>query len=112
MPLGLGVGRPGCAPAGHETRRHSHAGENAGQDQGETPGFFTMNLSAAWQFHPGWQLAAGVDNLFDTFYYEHLSKSVHASQAGLGYEQVGRIPEPGRAYWLSVSYRFASAGVL
>ncbi len=53
-----------------------------------------------------------VDNLFDTFYYEHLSKSVHASQAGLGYEQSGRIPEPGRSYWLSVNYRFASAGVL
>ncbi|MBC6488073.1 TonB-dependent copper receptor [Aeromonas hydrophila] len=88
------------------------SGTVAGQDQGETPGFFTMNLSAAWQFQPGWQLSAGVDNLFDTFYYEHLSKSVHASQAGLGYEQVGRIPEPGRAYWLSVSYRFASAGVL
>ncbi|MGL5556918.1 MAG: TonB-dependent copper receptor, partial [Aeromonas veronii] len=84
----------------------------AGQDQGETPGFFTMNLSGAWQFAKGWQLSAGVDNLFDTFYYEHLSKSVHASQAGLGYEQSGRIPEPGRSYWLSVNYRFASAGVL
>ena len=51
-----------------------------------------MNLSGAWQFAKGWQLSAGVDNLFDTFYYEHLSKSVHASQAGLGYEQSGRIP--------------------
>ncbi|MFM5323265.1 TonB-dependent copper receptor [Aeromonas veronii] len=88
------------------------SGTVAGQDQGETPGFFTMNLSGAWQFAKGWQLSAGVDNLFDTFYYEHLSKSVHASQAGLGYEQSGRIPEPGRSYWLSLNYRFASAGVL
>lgn len=88
------------------------SGTVAGQDQGETPGFFTMNLSGAWQFAKGWQLSAGVDNLFDTFYYEHLSKSVHSSQAGLGYEQSGRIPEPGRSYWLSVNYRFASAGVL
>lgn len=88
------------------------SGTVAGQDQGETPGFFTMNLSGAWQFAKGWQLSAGVDNLFDTFYYEHLSKSVHSSQAGLGYEQSGRIPEPGRSYWLSLNYRFASAGVL
>lgn len=88
------------------------SGTVAGQDQGETPGFFTMNLSGAWQFAKGWQLSAGVDNLFDTFYYEHLSKSVHSSQAGLGYEQSGRIPEPGRAYWISVNYRFASDGVL
>ncbi|QSR71196.1 TonB-dependent copper receptor [Aeromonas jandaei] len=88
------------------------SGTVAGQDQGETPGFFTMNLSGAWQFAKGGQLSAGVDNLFDTFYYEHLSKSVHSSQAGLGYEQSGRIPEPGRAYWISVNYRFASDGVL
>lgn len=88
------------------------SGTVAGQDQGETPGFFTMNLSGAWQFAKGWQLSAGVDNLFDTFYYEHLSKSVHSSQVGLGYEQSGRIPEPGRAYWISVNYRFASDGVL
>ena len=66
-----------------------------------------MNLSAAWQFQPGWQLCLpGSTTCSTPFYYEHLSKSVHASQAGLGYEQVGRIPEPGRAYWLSVSYRF------
>ncbi|WP_421270603.1 TonB-dependent copper receptor [Aeromonas veronii] len=88
------------------------SGTVAGQDQGEAPGFFAMNLSGAWQFAKGWQLSAGVDNLFDTFYYEHLSKSVHSSQAGLGYEQSGRIPEPGRAYWISVNYRFASDGVL
>ncbi|MBL0640603.1 TonB-dependent copper receptor [Aeromonas veronii] len=88
------------------------SGTVAGQDQGETSGFFTMNLSGAWQFAKGWQLSAGVDNLFDTFYYEHLSKSVHSSQAGLGYEQSGRIPEPGRSYWLSVNYRFASAGAI
>ncbi|MCX7127306.1 hypothetical protein [Aeromonas sp.] len=41
-----------------------------------------------------------------------LFKLLHASQAGLGYEQSGRIPEPGRSYLLSVNYRFASAGVL
>ncbi len=35
------------------------SGTVAGQDQGETPGFFTMNLSGAWQFAKGWQLSAG-----------------------------------------------------
>ncbi|EKP0260961.1 hypothetical protein JFQ93_002243 [Aeromonas sobria] len=43
---------------------------------------------------------------------QHLFTSQHASQAGLGYEQSGRIPEPGRSYWLSVNYRFASAGAI
>ncbi|ENY73779.1 TonB-dependent copper receptor, partial [Aeromonas diversa CDC 2478-85] len=88
------------------------AGNVAGQDQGATPGFATLGWSAAWQVTPEWQLSGGVDNLFDTFYYEHLSKSVHASQADIGYEQSGRIPEPGRTFWLGVSYRFRSAGAL
>ncbi|ALP40006.1 TonB-dependent copper receptor [Aeromonas schubertii] len=88
------------------------AGNVAGQDQGETPGFATLGWSAAWQLTPEWQLSGGIDNLFDTFYYEHLSKSVHASQADIGYEQSGRIPEPGRTFWLGVNYRFRSAGAL
>lgn len=85
------------------------SGSAAGQDQGETPGFFTMNLSLAWQFSEGGQLSAGIDNLFDTYYYEHLSKSVPADMADIGYEQTGRIPEPGRAFWISISYNFDSS---
>lgn len=86
-------------------------GSVAGQDQGETPGFFTANLAGAWRFADDWSVSAGIDNVLDASYYEHLSKSIHSSQASLGYPQTGRISEPGRTYWLSLNYRFGTPGV-
>lgn len=82
------------------------AGNVAGQDCAATAGFATLGAHMGWQINRQWQLAAGIDNLFDKRYAEHLSRNVSPMVAAIGYEQTGRINEPGRTLWLSLGYSF------
>ena len=50
--------------------------------------------------HKQWNVAAGVDNLTDRLYYEHLSFQRDPYRSGI------RIPEPGRTFYLNVSLAF------
>ena len=51
----------------------------------------------------GIRLTAGVDNLFDKLYAEHLSRG---GAAVSGFEQTTRVNEPGRTVWLKVGASF------
>ncbi len=82
------------------------AGNVAGQDYAATAGFATLGAHMGWQINRQWQLAAGIDNLFDKRYAEHLSRNVSPMVAAIGYEQTGRINEPGRTLWLSLGFSF------
>ncbi|MFW6353233.1 MAG: TonB-dependent copper receptor [Verrucomicrobiota bacterium] len=78
-------------------------GNIVGQDLGPTDGFATLALHAAWTPTPRTRLSAGVDNLFDTPYAEHLSR---AGAAVAGYPQTTRVNEPGRTLWARLDLQF------
>ncbi len=78
-------------------------GNIVGQDIGTTPGFAVVSFNASWRFRAWARLSAGVDNLFDKTYAEHISRS---GAMVAGYEQTTRVNEPGRTLWfkLNVAY--------
>ncbi|MEN1939695.1 TonB-dependent copper receptor [Luteimonas sp. MJ246] len=79
-------------------------GNVVGQDIGPSAGFATLALNGGYSFASGVQLTAGVDNLFDRAYSEHLNL---AGNADFGYPaDAVRINEPGRTFWLRVGYTF------
>ena len=75
-------------------------GNIAGQDVGETSGFGVFSLNGGYRMNKRVKITAGIDNLFDKKYAEHLSKS---GAAITGYEADTRVNEPGRTLWLKAS---------
>ena len=78
-------------------------GNVVGQDLGETDSFAVLSLNAGWKAAEGLQLTAGVDNLLDETYAEHLSRG---GAMVSGFTQTERVNEPGRLAWVRVAYRF------
>jgi iron complex outermembrane receptor protein len=75
-------------------------GNVVGQDLGRTPGFGVFSFNGGWTSRRGVRVTAGVDNLFDRTYAEHLSRS---GAMVAGYEQTTRVNEPGRTLWLKAA---------
>jgi len=48
-------------------------------------------------------ITAGIDNLFDKAYAEHISR---AGAAVSGYEVTDKVNEPGRTWWLKAQWKF------
>ncbi|MDK2778297.1 MAG: TonB-dependent copper receptor [Pseudomonadota bacterium] len=78
-------------------------GNIVGQDIGESGGFNVFSINAGYRPMQDLQLTAGIDNLFDITYAEHISRS---GAAIAGYEQTTRINEPGRTFWLKAQWSF------
>jgi iron complex outermembrane receptor protein len=78
-------------------------GNIVGQDLGRTGGFGVLSLNAGWKPASGVLVSAGIDNLFDKAYAEHLSRG---GAAVSGFEQTTRVNEPGRTLWLKASAKF------
>lgn len=78
-------------------------GNIVGQDIAVTPAADVLSLHAGWQLSARTQLTAGIDNLFDANYAEHISR---AGAAIPGFEQSARVNEPGRVLWLKGRYSF------
>jgi iron complex outermembrane receptor protein len=76
-------------------------GNIVGQDIGRTGGFGVVSLHAGWKPYKGVQLTAGVDNLFDKLYAEHLSRG---GSSVLGYVTTTRINEMGRSLWVNARF--------
>lgn len=74
-----------------------------GQDLGTSPGFTVFSLNAGWRINSHVTVTAGVDNLFDKTYAEHISRG---GVAIAGYPVTTRINEPGRTLWLKADFRF------
>jgi iron complex outermembrane receptor protein len=74
-------------------------GNVVGQDLGRTGGFGVLSLNAGWRPSAGVLVTAGVDNLFDKLYAEHLSRG---GAMVAGFEQTTRVNEPGRTLWLKI----------
>lgn len=78
-------------------------GNVAGRDLGPSGGFATFAINAGYRFDDHLQLTAGIDNLFDRTYAEHLNLS---GSADFGYPaDPVRINAPGRTLWLKLDFR-------
>jgi iron complex outermembrane receptor protein len=78
-------------------------GNIVGQDLGRSPGFAILSLNASRRFGQNYRLSAGVDNLFDKAYAEHISR---AGSMVSGFVQTTRVNEPGRTLWLKLDSSF------
>ena len=78
-------------------------GNVVGQDLGRTGGFGVLSLNGGWRPTAAVLVTAGVDNLLDKAYAEHLSRG---GALVSGYEQTTRVNEPGRTAWLKVAASF------
>ena len=78
-------------------------GSVVGQDLGTSESFLVFSLHAEWQLTQGLLLIAGIDNLFNKTYAEHISKAALPDpflQAG----DIQQVNEPGRIGWLSLTW--------
>jgi iron complex outermembrane receptor protein len=79
-------------------------GNVVGRDLGESGGFATLALNGGYRFDERLQLTAGVDNLFDRTYSEHLNL---AGSADFGYPaDPVRIHETGRNVWVKLNLAY------
>lgn len=77
-------------------------GNIVGQDLGPTGGFAVFSLNGAYRLGQHVTLSAGIDNLFNRTYAEH----VNAAMVGLvGYANTLRVNEPGRTAWLKLNVK-------
>lgn len=80
-------------------------GNVVGKDFDTSSGFAVFSLNAAYRLTPEVKLSAGVDNLFDKAYSEHLNL---AGNAGFGFsaDDPQAFNEPGRTLWTKVDFSF------
>lgn len=78
---------PGLAPSRPSTSLALNQGNIVGHDLGPTAVFAVFSMNTRWQSRKGLLIAAGLDNLFDKTYAEHLSRSGSA----VGFVQTTRV---------------------
>lgn len=78
-------------------------GNIAGQDIGVTDSANILSFNAGWNPSERVLVTAGIDNLLDKTYAEHISR---AGAAIPGFDQTTRVNEPGRTAWLKAQYSF------
>ncbi|MGA0585278.1 MAG: hypothetical protein ACO2ER_15410 [Castellaniella sp.] len=75
----------------------------AGRDLGPTGGFGVLSLNAGWRPNKTVLLTAGVDNVLNKTYAEHLSKAGVDIPGSVSFVNK-RINEPGRVFWLKAQF--------
>jgi iron complex outermembrane receptor protein len=85
----------------YAARQQNAAAEN---DEIETPGYGILNLFFRWEPGAGLGISAGVDNVLDAFYQDHLYglNRVRDSAVAVG----ERLPGYGRSFFGSISWRW------
>jgi len=88
-----------------QNRIAENQGNVVGKDYEKSAGFGVFSLNGAYKVNNNLKLSAGVDNLFDNTYAEHLNL---AGNAGFGYPATDPQPvnEPGRTFWTKVDFSF------
>jgi iron complex outermembrane receptor protein len=69
-----------------------------------TPGFAVWALRARVQVIPSVEVRAGIENLLDRQYHEHLTREAFFPAGGLAAGD--EIPQPGRAFVVAARYRY------
>ncbi|MDR0550009.1 MAG: TonB-dependent copper receptor [Deltaproteobacteria bacterium] len=78
-------------------------GNVVGRDFSQSRGYGVFSIYAGHKFADRLNISAGVDNLFDSTYSEHLNL---AGNSGWGYPANVRINEPGRIAWVKLTAVF------
>jgi iron complex outermembrane receptor protein len=78
-------------------------GNIVGQDFATTPSANVLSLNAGWKASDRLLVTAGIDNLLNETYAEHVSRS---GAAIAGFDQIARVNEPGRVMWMKAQYQF------
>ncbi len=86
-----------------QNRVSANYGNIVGKDFDKSGGFGVFSLNGAYRVSKNLKLSAGVDNLFDKAYAEHLNL---AGNAGFGYSGTETVNEPGRTFWTKVDLSF------
>lgn len=82
----------------------TNEGNVVGRDLGPSAGFAVFSVNGGCRFNDALSLTAGIDNLFDRAYAEHLNL---AGSADFGYPaDPVRINEPGRSAWVKLNYKY------
>ena len=84
-------------------RLAENEGNVVGKDFGSSNGFAIFSANVAYQVTKQLKLSAGVDNLFDTAYSEHLNL---AGNSSFGYSANTSVNEPGRTWWAKANVTF------
>ncbi|MFP4463062.1 MAG: TonB-dependent receptor domain-containing protein [Guyparkeria sp.] len=80
----------------------THLDTASGLDTRETAGYGVVDLHTAYRIGANWQVRAGVENLFDRTYSEHVNRAY----AGTFGDPTARINEPGRTVWARLTAKF------
>lgn len=103
LQLDYGVDKWGGAAlfrwASAQTRVDDDPMTGSGQDYGETAGYGVLDLSGRYEILKSLSVFAGVDNLFDRNYANHLNRG------NLFDPEPVRINEPGRTFWIRLAWR-------
>lgn len=86
-----------------QSRYATAQGNVVGRDFGRSAGFGVLSLHAGYTLSQQIKLTAGIDNLFNKAYAEHLNL---AGNAGFGYPGTVAIKEPGRSFWIRADVKF------
>ncbi len=78
-------------------------GNAAGKDFGSSTGFTVLSANMAYKFNKQVKISAGIDNLLDKNYSEHLNL---AGNNSFGYAARTAINEPGRTAWTKLNITF------
>jgi iron complex outermembrane receptor protein len=89
-----------------QTRVAENQGTVVGKDFDESSGFGVLAVNGAYRLNRNLKLTAGVDNLLDKTYGEHLNLAGSAGFADYGLEPTSRVNEPGRTYWARLDMSF------
>jgi iron complex outermembrane receptor protein len=88
---------------GAQRRVALNQGTIVGQDFRETEGFRVTSVNAGWRRNAVLSVTAGVDNLFNETYAEHVSRQ-GAAIPGFAL-QTTQVREPGRTVWVRLNLR-------
>jgi len=89
-----------------QSRVDEGKGNIAGQDFGKSSGFGILSLNTGYRAGERAHITAGIDNVFDRKYAEHLSREGHGPLAAAGYQVDTRVNEPGRTLWVKANVSF------
>lgn len=84
--------------AAEQTRVDDDPMTGGGEDAGPTPGWVVLDLAASVEIGAGFGIRAGVANVFDRTYANHLNRASAFDPAAV------RVNEPGRTIWLRVGW--------
>jgi iron complex outermembrane receptor protein len=86
-----------------QNRIAANQGNIAGQDIAASSGFSVFSVNGGWRANKAVQVTAGVDNVFNKAYAEHISK---AGAMVSGFTQTTRVNELGRNLWVKANFDF------